>query len=117
MGAAHKVIVWTDHANLQYYRHPQKINWHVAQYITVIGNYNLELKHVPGTKNHEDALSRRPDHDDGTEDNDAVVALPDKIFTCIIQGAAFDEQIHDQQKEHKAIIDGWKKRHQLQYRE
>ena len=25
-GSPHEVMVWTDHANLQYYRHPQKIN-------------------------------------------------------------------------------------------
>lgn len=25
-GSPYKVTVWTDHTNLQYYRHPQKIN-------------------------------------------------------------------------------------------
>jgi len=25
-GSPHEVMVWMDHANLQYYRHPQKIN-------------------------------------------------------------------------------------------
>ena len=58
VGSSHKVIVWTDHANLQYYRHPQKINRRVARYIATLGDYNLELRHLPGTKNHADALSR-----------------------------------------------------------
>ena len=56
-GSPHKVVVWTDHANLQYYRHPQKINRRVARYISTMAEYNLELKHLPGIKNRADALS------------------------------------------------------------
>jgi hypothetical protein len=26
IGMLHKIIVWTDHVNLQYYRQPQKVN-------------------------------------------------------------------------------------------
>jgi RNase H-like domain found in reverse transcriptase/Reverse transcriptase (RNA-dependent DNA polymerase)/gag-polyprotein putative aspartyl protease len=33
LGAEHEVLVYTDHANLQYYRHPHKINRRVARYI------------------------------------------------------------------------------------
>ena len=58
MGSLHKVVVYTDHANLQYYRHPQKINHRVARYISTLADYNLELKHLPGTKNCADPLSR-----------------------------------------------------------
>ena len=57
-GSPHKVTVWTDHANLQYYRHPQKINRRVARYISTMAKYDLELKHLPGTKNRADALSQ-----------------------------------------------------------
>ena len=56
-GSPHKVIVWTDHANLQYYRHPQKINRQVALYISTMAEYDLELKHLPGIKNRADPLS------------------------------------------------------------
>ena len=35
-----------------------------------MAEYNLELKHLPGTKNRADALSWRPDHYKGEEDND-----------------------------------------------
>jgi hypothetical protein len=59
----------------------------------VLGDYNLELKHLPGTKNHADGLSRRLDHDQGGEDNDAVTALPDELFARVISDVAFDEQI------------------------
>ena len=57
-GSPHKVICWTDHANLQYYRHPQKINRRVARYISTLAEYDLELKHLPGIKNRADPLSR-----------------------------------------------------------
>ena len=58
VGSPHPVVVWTDHANLQYYRHPQKSNRRVARYIALLSDYNLVLKHLPGTKNQADALSR-----------------------------------------------------------
>jgi Integrase zinc binding domain/RNase H-like domain found in reverse transcriptase len=115
IGSPHKVMVWTDHANLQYYRHPQKVNRRVARYIAVLGDYNLELKHLPGTKNHADGLSRRPDHDQGGEDNNAVTALPDELFARVISDVAFDEQIRRQQKEHLEKIEGWKDKYNLKH--
>ena len=39
----HKIIVWTDHANLQYYRQPQKVNRRVARGISFMANFPLEL--------------------------------------------------------------------------
>jgi len=51
VGSPHEVTVWTDHANLQYYRHPQKINRQVARYVLTLAEYNLKLKHLPGVKN------------------------------------------------------------------
>ena len=46
----YKVIVYTDHTNLQYYRHPQKINRHMARYISELADYNIELRHLPEIK-------------------------------------------------------------------
>jgi len=89
----HRVIVYTDHTNLQYYRHPQKINRQVARYISTLADYNLELKHLPGIKNHTDPLSRRPDHDDGTSNNEQVTALPNELFAKVIETTALDQQI------------------------
>ena len=115
MGSPHKVTVWTDHANLQYYCHPRKVNRRVAQYIAMLGDYNLELKHLPGIKNHADGLSRRPDYDQGGEDNDAVTTLPDTLFVRMISDVAFDEQICRQQKEHTEKIEEWKSKYKLRY--
>lgn len=87
-GSPHKVMVFTDHVNLQYYCHPQKINQQVAHYIALLGDYDIELHYLPGIKNYADPLSRRLDHDSSLEDNDKVVALPNKLFIKVIGTAA-----------------------------
>jgi len=52
------VLVYTDHANLRYYRDPQKIGPHVAGYIPEREQYNILLEYKPGATNRADALSR-----------------------------------------------------------
>jgi len=85
--------VYTDHANLQYYRHPQKINQRVARYISFLEDFNYQLKHILGTSNRANALSRRPDHNNGLGDNDQVVALPDEVFTRAVSIIALDKTV------------------------
>src|SRR5260221_736647 len=109
-GNPHKVIVLTDHANLQYYRHPQKINRRVARYISTLADYNLELKHLPGTKNRADPLSRRPDHNDGSQDNEHVTALPNELFARMMETMALEQQIRQLQSRDNELIEGWKKK-------
>jgi RNase H-like domain found in reverse transcriptase len=48
----------TDHANLQYYRQPQKINQCVARYLADLADYRFMLVHKPGVSNKVDHLSR-----------------------------------------------------------
>ena len=43
VGMAHLVQVLTDHTNLQYYWHLQKINQRVAQYINFLEDFNYQL--------------------------------------------------------------------------
>ena len=50
-------IVITDHANLQYYRHPHKIGPQVAGYIGKREEYPIKLMYKPGKTNRADALS------------------------------------------------------------
>src|SRR5437588_1622036 len=45
------VLVYTDHANLQYYREPRKIGPHIVGYIPEIAQYNIQLKYKPGATN------------------------------------------------------------------
>ena len=75
-----QVTVYTDHKNLEYYRHPRHINRRVARYIPQLADYDFALVHFPGTANKADALSRRPDHDQGTDDNSNVLVLPPHLF-------------------------------------
>jgi len=44
IGTPHKITVWTDHANLQYHRQPQKVNRQVARGINFMVEFPLELK-------------------------------------------------------------------------
>ena len=76
----HPIQIYTDHDNLRYYRDPQKLNRRVARYLGVLADFDYELHHIKGTKNWADPLSRRPDHDDGKEDNEAMIALPAEVF-------------------------------------
>ncbi len=58
VGSPHPIIVLTDHNNLQYWRHPQRINRHIARYLLRLADYDVHLKHQPGTANKADHLSR-----------------------------------------------------------
>ena len=80
-GSPHKIIVHTDHANLTYWRQLQKISRRIARQVLELEEYNIKLQHVPGKNNGQaDALSRRPNYDQGTSDNQIVTVLPDKLF-------------------------------------
>src|SRR6267142_2840912 len=87
------VLAFVDHANLAYYRHPQKINRRVARYISALANYNLKIIHKPGTLNQADALSRRPDYDNGKDDNTNTTALPDDLFIKHINSLTLYEKV------------------------
>ncbi len=81
-GSPHKVIIYSDHLNLQYWRPPQKISRRVAREVLELLEYNFKIQHIPGKMNgRANALSRRPEYDKGEEDNTNVVVLPDKVFT------------------------------------
>ena len=84
VGTLKPVVILTNHANLQYYWHPQKINRRVAWYINFLEDFNYQLKHIPGVKNRVDALSRRPDHNDEMGDNKHVDTLPNAVFAWMI---------------------------------
>ena len=46
-----------------------------------MSEYDFEIHHIPGKLNGQaDALSRRPDYDQGEDDNVGVTVLPDKVF-------------------------------------
>jgi hypothetical protein len=80
-GSPHKIIIHTDHANLQYWRQPHKISRRIAREVLELSEFDIELRHIPGKSNRRaDALSRRPDYDQGERDNEDVTVLPDHMF-------------------------------------
>ena len=69
-GSPHEIIIHTNHANLTYWCQPQKISRCIARQVLELEDYNIKLQHVPGKNNGcADALSRRPDYDQGANDN------------------------------------------------
>jgi hypothetical protein len=75
------VLVYTDHANLYYYREPCKIGPRIAGYIPELAQYNMLLEYKPGAINRADALSCCPDYKvEGNPDNEDITVLPEKYF-------------------------------------
>ncbi len=80
-GSPHKIIIYSDHLNLQYWRLPQRISRRVAREVLELSEYDFKIRHLPGRLNgRADALSRRPGYDQGEDDNKDVVVLPDHVF-------------------------------------
>jgi hypothetical protein len=80
-GLPHRIIVYSDHQNLLYWKEPHKISQHIAREVLHLSKYNIEICHIQGKANgRADALSRRPDYDQGVEDNANVVVLPEHLF-------------------------------------
>ncbi len=112
-GTQDLVQVLTDHANLQYYWHLQKINHCIAWYINFLKDFNYQLKHILGVSNWADALSQRPDHDNGSGDNDQIVALLDKVFAKVISKVAQNKVIRRWQWTNLSQIKDWANKYHL----
>ncbi|TFY52178.1 hypothetical protein EVJ58_g10156 [Rhodofomes roseus] len=81
IGAPHEVLIRSDHKNLTYWRTARKLNRRQARWSLFLSKFDYKLVHVPGSQmTIADALSRRADHDDGSDDNDDITMLPDKVF-------------------------------------
>jgi hypothetical protein len=73
--------VYTDHANLLYWRQPQKISRRIAREVLELTEYDIELRHIPGNANSQaDMLSRCPDYNQGEQDNENITVLPDHLL-------------------------------------
>jgi len=79
-GTETPILVFTDHANLHYYRDPWNIGPQVAGYLPEQEQYNILLEYKPGPTNRADALSQWPDYEGPNPDNDEVLVWPDKYF-------------------------------------
>ncbi|KAL5501130.1 hypothetical protein ACEPAH_9517 [Sanghuangporus vaninii] len=70
-GANQPFEVWTDHANLTYFKAPQKLNRRQARWRLDLAEFDFTLVHKPGkTLGKADLLSRRADYNKGEHDNE-----------------------------------------------
>uniref|UniRef100_A0A0W0G5Q8 Reverse transcriptase-rnase h-integrase n=2 Tax=Moniliophthora roreri TaxID=221103 RepID=A0A0W0G5Q8_MONRR len=96
MEGPYPVTVLCDHKNLTYFRTAQKLNQWQARWSLILSLFDLRLVHVPGREMvQSDALSRRGDHVQGTDnDNEDVILLPERLFVNVI-----NVELHDKLKD------------------
>ena len=71
---------------------PQHLTARQARWWTNLSHYNYKLIHIPGAKlTQADALSHRPDHTKGEEDDELDTMLPEDLFIDLIA-----TDLHDQ---------------------
>jgi hypothetical protein len=99
--------VFTDHKNLEYYRHPRHINRRVARYIPQLADYDFKLVHFPGTANKADALSRRPDYNKGNDDNEDIIVLPPHLFVRALSFSTIDDRTRACQLKQPSLLKQW----------
>ena len=67
-----------------------------------IQDYNIVIKHIPGKQNDAaDALSRPEGIDQGENDNQDVILLPESLFTRVLQDHTLQSRVKDSQNQHK----------------
>src|SRR6266508_567090 len=100
-------IVWTDHHNLTYFMHPQKLTRRQVRWIVELMDYDLKLQHKAGSKMIvADALSRRADWSKGIDqDNVDVVALPDTLWIKLVD-TELQDAVADMQKNNELAQEG-----------
>jgi hypothetical protein len=80
-GATHKVEIWTDHKNLEYFMSAKKLNRRQARWSLTLARFDFVMHHRPGkSMGKSDALSRRANHGDRSEDNRDLTLLTPNFF-------------------------------------
>jgi hypothetical protein len=107
-GSPHKIIIYSDHQNLLYWKEPHKISRRVAREVLMLSKYNFEIRHIKGTSNgRADALSRRPDYDQGHKDNQNITVLPRQVFARTM------EVLPNISRQEESVLKPWIDPHQL----
>jgi hypothetical protein len=50
-GSPHKIIIYSNHQNLLYWKEPHKISRQVAREVLMLSEYNFEIRHIKGVSN------------------------------------------------------------------
>ena len=81
LGTSLPIHIRTDHSNLCYFCHPQKITNQQVQWFEFLQDFDYTLKHIPRTSNTiADLLSHRKDLNKGADSDLPRVLLPDHLF-------------------------------------
>jgi len=100
--------VWTDHKNLSYFRSAQKLNRRQARWHLELEEYDFLLIHKPGrTHGQPDALSRRPDHPRGEDDNADQVLLRPQLFRAITTEVDVEGDVLVEEMRKSKAVEGW----------
>ena len=76
--------------------------------VAELAKYNVVLRHIPEKANgRADTLSRCPNYDQGSHDNENVTVLPDSLF---IRSLIIEELLH---KQKMSAIRKWTDAHRL----
>ena len=79
----------------------------VAREVLELVDYDIEIHHLKGSANGQaDALSRRPDFDQGEGDNKGMVVLPDALF-------ARSTELEGREEQNTDVVSSWVDPHQL----
>ena len=101
-GAPHKVEIWTNHKNLEYFMLAKKLNRRQARWSLTMARFGFVMHHRPGKyMGKSDALSRRADHGDGSNDNRDLTLLTPNFFAVLaLEGV----QVEGQERELLKLI-------------
>ena len=82
-------------------------------YLGELADYNFVLVHKPGMSNHADHLSRRPDYDTGSTDNEDITVLPLHLFVNATDLLSMEQHMYDEQGQHEEQMKNLQKEHPL----
>src|SRR5882762_8168177 len=85
-GSPHDIEILSDHKNLKIFKEARKLSRRQARWALYLSRFHFTITHVPGrSMGKPDALSQRPDHEEGDDDNEDHIILPATIFNRVIQ--------------------------------
>ena len=116
-GVKHKIKIYSDHKNLQYWKSPQHINQRIAREVLELSEYDYKIHHVKGKENTQaNALLWRPDYYQGEEDNKVIVVFPEEVFTRIqqVDTSVIKPQSDKELSQQETVLAPWINAHNLQ---
>ena len=109
--------IFSDHKNLQYFMKNQKLNRRQARWSLELSEFNFNLIHKPGSSMIcSDALSRRPDYDTGSDDNDNITLLSPSYIrhssisyepNSIVENIRLHSSINEETFSKNSPLPGW----------